>query len=152
VAANTSLAFAGGPTYRIDQQRLTRREFAWPAIGPISNNFGPEHPLGIDIGLALFPASQVGASADGLVIHVGGDPCCGYGLHVIIDHGDGYTTLYAHLSFINVEEGQKVRRGQALGTSGNTGLSTSEHLHFELRHNDVPLNPQHYLTQDSPLG
>lgn len=141
-----------GPTYRIDPPRLGRPQFVWPVVGPISSQFGPAHPLGIDIGLALFPGSEVVASSGGRVASAGGDACCSYGLHVILDHGNGYTTLYAHLSSISVVEGQNVVAGQSLGKSGNTGLSTSEHLHFEIRHNDVRLDPREYLDWDEPIG
>ncbi len=74
------------------------------------------------------------ASADGVVTYAGwnvaGCPKCGFGQEVRIDHGNGFTTRYAHLSAVGVSVGQHVRRGQVLGTSGNTGSSTGEHLHW----------------------
>lgn len=68
-----------------------------------------------------------------------------YGNYVMVIHSGGYATLYAHLSRIDVEEDQYVARGQQLGLSGNTGLSTGPHLHYEVRLNGIPVNPQSYL-------
>jgi murein DD-endopeptidase MepM/ murein hydrolase activator NlpD len=69
----------------------------------------------------------------------------GYGNHVIIDHGNGFTTLYAHLTSIFVEPGMTVSQGQQIGTMGSTGNSTGPHLHFEVRYGGVPYNPASYL-------
>ncbi len=68
----------------------------------------------------------------------------GYGKNIIIDHGFGYTTLYAHMAEINVKKGQKVTKGQQIGTIGNTGTSTAPHLHYEVRINNRPVNPVDY--------
>jgi murein DD-endopeptidase MepM/ murein hydrolase activator NlpD len=68
-----------------------------------------------------------------------------YGYYVVVDCGDGWTTLYAHLSAIHVSPGQRVNQGAQLGLSGSTGFSTGEHLHFEIRLNGAPLNPAYYL-------
>lgn len=152
MVAARPLSVNNAPTFRVDPQRLAAPSFAWPVVGPVTSDFTPDHPLGIDVGLALFPASSVRASAGGIVVYVGGDPCCSYGYHVIVDHGNGYTTLYAHLSSFNVEPDQPVLKGQTLGTSGDTGFSTSEHLHFELRHNEIPLDPRAYLVKDPLLN
>ena len=137
--------------YRIAQDRTAGARFEWPVIGPISSFFDSEHPLGIDIGLALFPASPIVAAAAGTVSFAGGAACCGYGLHVIVDHGDGYSSLYSHLSIVEAAEGQTVSQGERLGISGDTGFSTSEHLHFELRHHDTFLDPLLHLRKDAPL-
>lgn len=69
----------------------------------------------------------------------------GYGLHVRINHGFGFTTLYAHMSKILVNPGQKVTRGQIIGLSGNTGLSTGPHCHYEVHKNGEPVNPVSYF-------
>jgi murein DD-endopeptidase MepM/ murein hydrolase activator NlpD len=69
----------------------------------------------------------------------------GYGNYVIIDHGFGYQSLYAHLSKINIKEGEKVVRGQSIGLIGNTGTSTAPHVHYEVRINGKPVNPIDYI-------
>ena len=68
----------------------------------------------------------------------------GYGNNVIIDHGFGYTTMYAHMKEIHVKKGDKVTKGQQIGTIGSTGTSTAPHLHYEVRINDRPVNPIDY--------
>jgi len=68
----------------------------------------------------------------------------GYGTHVIIDHGYGYKTLYAHMSSVDVKVGQKVTRGQVIGAIGNTGTSTAPHLHYEVIYQGKKVNPIHY--------
>ena len=65
----------------------------------------------------------------------------GFGNHIKIKHDSGYTTLFAHLSKINVKHGQKVKRGDVIGLTGNTGRSTAPHLHYEIHHNGEPQNP-----------
>ena len=75
-----------------------RSGFIWPASGPISSYFGPSHPLGIDIDFFANPNQAVGAAAAGTVTFAGGDACCSYGYYVIIDHGNGFETLYGHFS------------------------------------------------------
>ncbi len=70
----------------------------------------------------------------------------GYGNFVVIDHGNGYTTLYEHLETIGVRCGDNVFQGDVIGTAGSTGNSTGPHLHFEIRYNNAPpVNPWHYL-------
>ncbi len=69
----------------------------------------------------------------------------GYGKHVVIDHGHGYQTLYGHMSVIAVKVGQKVIKGQIIGKVGNTGTSTGEHLHYEVRYNNRPINPIDFI-------
>ena len=79
------------------------------------------------------------APADGIVkraYYAGG-----FGNHIKLQHGAGYTTLYAHLSKIKVKHGQKVKRGDIIGLTGNTGRSTAPHLHYEIHHNGKPQNP-----------
>jgi murein DD-endopeptidase MepM/ murein hydrolase activator NlpD len=68
----------------------------------------------------------------------------GYGTHVVIDHGFGYSSLYAHMSEVDVTLGQKVKRGQVIGKVGSTGTSTAPHLHYEVIHKNKKVNPIHY--------
>ena len=113
-------------------------KIVWPAYGPITSPYGPSHPLGIDIGQST---GDIVAATDGVISFAGGDPCCSYGLYVIIESPDGITTLYGHLSGIYVKEGQEVRAGQPIGPVGNTGHSTGTHLHFETLVDGVRVNP-----------
>ena len=69
----------------------------------------------------------------------------GYGNYIVITHGNGFSTLYAHLSAINVSVNQAVQRGQQIGAEGSTGFSTGPHLHFEIRLNGAYQNPLSYL-------
>lgn len=115
----------------------------WPATGRITNTLGPRHPLGIDISMVV--GTPIIATAGGQAVFVGGNACCSYGSHVILDHGDGYETLYAHLSRFAVSNGEWVAPGQVIGWSGNSGRSTGPHLHFELRRSGVHLDPLSYL-------
>ncbi len=72
----------------------------------------------------------------------------GYGKHIIIDHGYGYTSMYAHLSGFNVRVGQKVQRGDVIGFVGNTGTSVANHLHYEIKLNGVNVDPVNYYFED----
>jgi murein DD-endopeptidase MepM/ murein hydrolase activator NlpD len=73
----------------------------------------------------------------------------GFGNHIKIDHGLGYTTLFAHLSKLKVKHGQKVKRGEVIGLTGNTGRSTAPHLHYEIHYNGEPQNPLDYFFSDN---
>lgn len=75
-----------------------------------------------------------------------------YGNQIEIDHGNDFTSRYAHLSKVSVTVGQIVKRGQTIGASGNTGRSTGPHLHFEVRFKGVAQNPERFLQQGSPLA
>ena len=119
--------------------------FIWPVLGEISSYFGPSHPLGIDIDLYHDPNARINAARAGTVTYAGGDACCSYGLYVIIDHGNGLTTLYAHLSKITVSVGQAVTQGQKIGEGGRTGYATGNHLHFEMRLDGNVMDPLLYL-------
>lgn len=125
--------------------QASRSGFIWPASGPISSYFTNSHPLGIDIDFHGSPNQAVGAAAAGTVIFAGGNACCSYGYNVVVDHGNGFETLYAHFSSIAVSVGQKVSQGQVLGYGGRTGYATGNHLHFEVHLNGSYVNPLVYL-------
>ena len=122
----------------------------WPTSGPITSPFGwRTHPIfgtsryhsGIDIGADY--GDSVVAADGGVVIYA--DWMGGYGKAVIIDHGGGISTLYAHNSELVVAEGQRVAKGQLISRVGSTGYSTGPHLHFEVREGGSPVNPMGYL-------
>lgn len=112
--------------------------WVWPVVNNVTSYFGASHPLGIDIEAPYVP---VVASRSGQVVFVGGDPCCSYGLYIIIRHDGEYETRYAHLSQFSVQLGQWVDAGQQIGISGSTGRSTGAHLHFEVIYNGYVSNP-----------
>lgn len=87
--------------------------------------------------------TAIQATGNGKVIRVEKKKS-GYGTNVIIDHGHGYTSLYAHMKTVSVKKGQKVTKGQQIGTVGSTGTSTAPHLHYEVRINGKAVNPIHY--------
>jgi murein DD-endopeptidase MepM/ murein hydrolase activator NlpD len=118
----------------------------WPASGLVTQLFGvPELGVGaphtgLDIGID--PGNPVRASAAGRVTFAGGDPCCGLGYWVEINHGDHYSTRYGHLMRPPIVlSGDFVTQGQVLGFSGSTGFSTGPHVHFEVRYDGVPIDP-----------
>ena len=135
---------------------------AMPAIQPISNKdlartasgWGYRiHPIykikkfhyGMDF--TAPSGTEIYSTGDGIVAEVDRSKR-GYGNKVIIDHGFGYKTLYAHMTDFNVKEGQKVKRGDIIGFVGNTGLSTAPHLHYEVHLNNKPVNPINYYMND----
>jgi murein DD-endopeptidase MepM/ murein hydrolase activator NlpD len=123
----------------------------WPVEGTLEGGFGGrrnpfggggyEFHSGQDIEAPW--GAPVVAGASGRVTFVGWQN--GYGQLVIVDHGDGLTTRYGHLSSIDVQLDQTVSRAQLLGKVGSTGRSTGPHLHYEVRINDQPVNPLQYL-------
>jgi murein DD-endopeptidase MepM/ murein hydrolase activator NlpD len=113
--------------------------FIWPAASQgVSTYFAWWHP-GIDLPNRSAPA--IVASDGGRVVVAGWPDNYGYGNRVVIDHGNGYQTLYAHLSNVYVSSGQQVSRGQSIGQMGNTGRSTGTHLHFEIHFRGIAINP-----------
>lgn len=113
--------------------------FIWPTVYQyISTYFAWWHP-GVDMPNKSAP--PVIASDGGTVVVAGWPDGYGYGNRIMIDHGNGYTTLYAHLSNIYVSVGQTISRGQTIGQMGSTGRSTGIHLHFEIRYKGIAINP-----------
>lgn len=117
--------------------------FIWPAGGRITQRFAWYHK-GVDI--ANSSAPNILAADSGTVVVAGWPDNSGYGNRVMIDHGNGYVTLYAHLSQIYVSVGEQVNRGEAVGRMGTTGRSTGVHLHFEIRSSGGNLNPLSFLS------
>lgn len=131
---------------------------ALPAIIPTTGGYSIEgfgmrfHPIlkvmkmheGLDILTDI--GSPVFAPGNGKIIYVG--PRGGYGLTLEIDHGFGYKTVFAHLSKAMVKEGQNVKRGDRIALTGNSGLSTGPHLHYEVHLNGIPQDPINYFFED----
>lgn len=116
-------------------------QFVWPTSGTISQRFSWYHP-GLDIANKSVPV--VLAADSGRVVEAGWDGS-GYGNMIMIDHGNGFKTRYAHLSQVFVIPGQTVARGSSIGKMGSTGRSTGPHTHFEIYLNGVRVNPLSYL-------
>jgi murein DD-endopeptidase MepM/ murein hydrolase activator NlpD len=128
---------------------ITKIPFIWPVKGKITSLYGyrkspftgqPEFHEGVDIRVNGEP---IVATADGCVKFAGWRG--GYGLAVIIDHGNGFETIYGHNSSLKVKRGDFVRRGQIIAFGGNTGRSTGPHLHYEVRKNGKPINPLRFM-------
>lgn len=124
--------------------------FVWPTSGPITSPFGYRiHPIfgtqiyhsGIDIGVDT--GTPIVAADSGVVIEA--DWLGGYGYAVVVDHGNGLSTLYGHNSELAVSPGQSVQQGQVIAYAGSTGYSTGPHCHFEVRVNGSPVDPMGYL-------
>lgn len=124
--------------------------FIWPINASVTSEFGYRvHPIfgtrrlhaGIDLGAGS--GTKILATKGGTVISAG--PYGGYGNAVVIAHGDGLSSLYAHQSKIAVSAGESVDRGEVIGYVGSTGQSTGPHLHFEIRESGEPVNPRRYL-------
>ena len=144
-AAASSQGGGGGSTWVQGTGQLSA-----PVNAPITSNFGWRiHPIygtrrlhaGTDFGVD--EGTPVHAADGGVVVEAGW--VSGYGYTVIIDHGNGMSTLYAHNSDVAVSPGQTVSKGQVVSYSGNTGGSTGPHLHFEVRINGEPTDPMGYL-------
>lgn len=114
----------------------------WPAAGKITQGFKSWHKA---IDIANRDGGAILAADSGTVVVAGWPDNSGYGNRVMIDHGNGYRTLYAHLSKISVVIGQTVKRGNVIGQMGSTGRSTGNHLHFEIRMTNGLGDPLAYL-------
>jgi len=125
----------------------------WPVLGRITSAYGDTRlsfssggtrpHKGVDISAP--PGTPIVAAADGVVTFAGRES--EYGRLVCIDHGHGFSTMYGHLKELRVQAGDKVRKGQAIGTVGLSGNSTGPHLHYEVRIHGNPVNPSRYLNQ-----
>ncbi|MBZ4219308.1 MAG: M23 family metallopeptidase [Chlorobium sp.] len=125
-----------------------------PVNGSITSTFGRRlHPIynitlfhsGIDFSAS--EGTRVHSTGDGIVAFSGYDK--GYGQKVIINHGYGYKTIYAHLSKSLVRQGQKIKRAEIIALSGNTGVSTGPHLHYEVQKDNIKVNPTAYFFDEN---
>jgi murein DD-endopeptidase MepM/ murein hydrolase activator NlpD len=142
-----SLVVAPPASARLDD--TARLQMVWPASGTVTARFGEwrgnHRHAGIDIG--LLTTLRLRAVAAGVVQKAGYAPGYeGYGNIVVVDLPGPYTALYAHLSNVGVEPGQRVRKGQRLGLAGCTGHCSGTHLHFEIMKRGVPVNPLRFLS------
>jgi murein DD-endopeptidase MepM/ murein hydrolase activator NlpD len=126
----------------------------WPIMGRVTSSFGErtdpfsgdaegEFHSGIDI--AAPSGTPIHATGDGVVVYAGW--ASGYGREVMLDHGHGVTTLYAHMASMTVIPGETVSRGQVIGYVGVSGRSTGAHLHYEVRIHNTPVNPHRYMRE-----
>ena len=125
--------------------------FMWPVNGGyISDVFGSNrNHKGLDI--AAPEGTDIYAAAEGKVIAAGWNTG-GYGYFVMIDHGNGYATLYGHMSKVIASNGAEVKCGDLIGEVGTTGDSTGNHLHFEVRYQNVCQNPASYISVNSTVS
>ena len=132
------------------EQAILGFDYRTPLSGALSSNFGyREHPVegeerfhyGVD--LAADTGTEIDCFADGTVTAVG--ESSSYGKYCIVDHGGGYSTLYAHCSRVTASSGTAVKAGQKIAEVGETGVATGPHLHFELQRDGVYLNPIYYV-------
>jgi murein DD-endopeptidase MepM/ murein hydrolase activator NlpD len=123
-------------------------------LGNVSSTFGYrlnpfnrklQRHTGWDLATAF--GTPIAATANGVVV-TAGMSSLGYGLHVIVDHGNGLKTLFGHLSSIEVSVGEEVSLGDEIGLVGSTGNSTGPHLHYEVRLNDAPIDPGPFLVRE----
>ena len=122
----------------------------WPVMGPITGPFGArtdpfngEGAFHAGVDISCHYGQPIMAPADGVVTYAGF--YSGYGRMIIVDHGNGITTRYGHLSGFAVTEGQSLSKGEVIGYVGMSGRSTGAHLHYEVRIHDTPVNPHKYL-------
>lgn len=116
--------------------------FIWPTSGQISQAYRFYHKA---LDISNRGGGPILAADSGVIVTAGWPDNSGYGNRVTIDHGNGYVTLYAHMSAVQVREGQRVNRGDIIGQMGSTGRSTGTHLHFEIRQGGALLDPSAFL-------
>jgi len=148
--AGTLPNYAGDNYYYTGSVLVGSGDFGWPINSGtrlFSQYFGwvTRYYKHTGVDLDWRNGSDIIASDSGTVVAVGYGWGGGYGNHIIIDHGNGYQTLYAHLSKIDVKQGQNISKGQHIGVMGSTGNSSGTHLHFEIRQNGVAINPLIYV-------
>lgn len=137
-------------TFRKNQRLLAATPSIWPTEGWVASPFGPRRSpftgrkdfhKGIDVANRI--GTPIYSTANGRVSFTGSGG--GYGINLMINHGSGVITRYAHLNRYVVKKGQKVKRGELVGYMGNTGRSTGPHLHYEVKLNGVALNPKKFI-------
>ncbi len=139
------IALPGDPHDRLSP--VARRAFRPPVRGRVASGFGGRkggRHLGVDI--LASDGTEVRASEYGLVLYAG-NGLRGYGNVIVLDHGEGVTTLYGHLKEFRVKSGDAVAAGQVIGAVGRTGNATTSHLHFELRLENEALDPGLYVRE-----
>jgi len=154
LAIGEKIFVPGGKKPQVSERQLARADvpvsrsvgerFIFPTVGELTSGFGGRwgrQHSGID--LANDVGTQIRAARTGHVVYAGWSS--GYGYTVMIEHDQGYTTLYGHLSEAIVGNRQYVKGGQVIAYMGNTGNSTGPHLHFEVQKNGVPINPYNVL-------
>lgn len=119
-------------------------QFMWPATGDLAQYFSWYHPA---LDISNLGGGPIRASDSGTVTQAGWPDNYGYGNRVVLDHGNGYTSLYAHMSAIYVSPGQTISKGEVIGMMGSTGRSTGVHVHIEIRKNGTALNPLSILSR-----
>lgn len=141
--------------YKLNEKYFDNFPAIKPANGRFSSSFGNRlHPIykfrrphnGVD--LATPRGTPVYATGNGVIDFAGGNPKTGFGRLVIIDHGFGLKTYYAHNNKLNVKPGQKVKRGDVIAYSGSTGVSTGPHIHYEVHYKGKPQDPALYFLDE----
>ena len=129
----------------------------WPVLGHITDSFGErldpfsgEGAFHTGVDVATDYGAPVHATADGIVTTA--ENHAGYGRLVVVDHGFGITTWYAHLSSFSAIPGARIKRGEVLGYTGISGRSTGPHVHYEVRVNNAPVNPWRYMRSTHPTA
>jgi murein DD-endopeptidase MepM/ murein hydrolase activator NlpD len=166
VGRKKSTANSGGPFIAVDEKyseslltrsdnyikTIRRMPLGYPMQGKLTSGFGrrsdpfnhrPAFHAGIDLKGNI--GKEIKATADGIVETSSYDKN-GFGNFVVLRHGNGYETLFGHMSKRLVKEGEKIQRGQLIGLMGNTGRSTGPHLHYEVHYKGEPINPKKYLS------
>lgn len=143
---NGQLIFIPGALQPRNSLEISTEDFVWPVKGKILSYFGAHQDQsvnkGIDIGSAA--GTPVKAARSGKVIFVQ-EKFKGLGKTLILEHEDGYQTVYGHLSEILVQPGELISQEMVIARTGNTGRTTLSELHFQIRKNQKPQNPLHYL-------